>query len=180
MRPGALLLAMTLLVSQIEALKAPVLRVSRRAAVAGLGSLPLAASAADFTGYKTRDYDGGPTTAPGSVEPVKVTECPEGQRLSPDGFGGKVCKGKVKPVLERVVDGVVGEDRPPPAEKPAKQAAAPRKSAGESTSSSASKPLTFDELLANSILQKQSLLGRELSEAEKADLAVKLKALMGA
>lgn len=179
MRPLALLLlAIALLVGQIDALKTPVLRVSRRAAIAGLGSLPSAARAAEFTGYKTRDYDGGPSTAPGNAEP-KVTECPEGQRLSPDGFGGKVCKGKVKPVLERVVDGVVGEDRPPPAERPAPKAAvtAPRKSVGETTSSS--KPLTFEDLLANSIVNKESYLGRELSDVEKADLAVKLKALMG-
>jgi len=162
--------------------------VSRRAAIAGLVGIPFASSAANplatdsFTGYKTRDYGDGPSTAPGSVQKTSAPVCEEGQRLAPDGFGGKKCVGEVKSLSKKLIDGVTSsEDRPPPSPPPERPRAAPAKSVGESTRSSSSdqaKPLTFDELLQNSIQQKASVLGRDLSDAEKTDLAMKLKKLM--
>ena len=74
--------------------------MTRRAAVATAASLvggSLRASAAgnplvggDFSGYKARDYGSGTTDFPSAVpaKPGKLT-CEEGQRLAPDGFGGK-------------------------------------------------------------------------------------------
>lgn len=178
-------------VHSVGALKVPV--VTRRAALGGAiaGLVPHSVSAAglggpvnnplsnDFSGYKARDYGNGANTAPGSVAKSKVTECAEDERLAPDGFGGKKCVPKVKPVAQRVVDTVVGGDAPaspPPAAK--KAAPPPRKSVGERTSSSASAPLTFDELLANSIKQKEEFNGRELTPEEKEMMKAKLKALM--
>ena len=64
--------------------------IGRRSAVAGILGLPLAASAAEFTGYKTRDYGNGENTATGEKpREASATSCPEGERLAPDGFGGK-------------------------------------------------------------------------------------------
>jgi hypothetical protein len=87
----------------------------------------------------------------------------------------------VKSVGERVIDGVTGgESRPPPPPPPSKAAPAAR-SVGESTRSSSagtSAPLSFEDLLKNSIEQKESVLSRSLTDAEKADLAAKLKKLM--
>ena len=37
----------------------------------------------------------------------------------------------------------------------------------------------FDELVANSIANKESIVGRSLTDTEKADMAAKIKALMG-
>ena len=48
---------------------------------------------------------------------------------------------------------------------------------GRSTQSSAA-PLTIDELIANSIAQKEGVIGRKLNEAEVADLTAKVKQLM--
>jgi len=161
------------------ALKLP-MAVGRRAALAGLAGLPAAALAigddGSFTGYKTRDYGNGQNTATGA-KPGKL-ECAEGERLSPDGFGGKVCKSKVKSVANRVGDAVVGGgdgDAPPP--PPSKPKAAAPKAAPKAPEYSAP-ALTFDDLLANSIKQKEGLIGRELTEIEKDEMSAKLKALM--
>jgi len=161
--------------------------LSRRAIVTGIAAIPAPSLAAELFGdpssfeYKTRDYGNGADSRPSSVAGgvSKKPVCEEGQRLAPDGFGGKVCKGQVKPVLNRVVDGIIGDDSPPSVVAAPKKSA-PSKNAGESTrsSSSSSKSLTFEELLANSIEQKEKLLGAPLTAAEKADLELKLRALM--
>ena len=111
--------------------------------------------------------------------------------LSPDGFGGKECKGKVKGVPQRAAEAVTevlsGDDAPPPAPVEAARARAvaaptPKPSAGQSTRSSSeaasSKPLTLDQLISNSIAQKEDLLGRKLTEQEAAEMAAKVKKLM--
>merc|ERR1719310_1176702 len=95
-----------LLAASASALRVPTTQViGRRAAVSGLISLPAAVSAAgnplvggDFSGYKQRDYGNGYNTAPGSTGggAAPKAACPEGQRLAPDGFGGKTCKGAIK------------------------------------------------------------------------------------
>ena len=70
------------------------------AALAAVAGLPAAAANAanplatdSFTGYKSRDYGNGQNTAIGSTAPTKTagTVCEEGERLAPDGFGGKKC-----------------------------------------------------------------------------------------
>ena len=66
---------------------------TRRTVMTGFVALPGAAAAAEFTGYKERDYGNGYNTAPGSVSSKpQATQCEEGQRLAPDGFGGKKCE----------------------------------------------------------------------------------------
>ena len=100
----------------------------------------------------------------------------KGGRLRPDGFGGKECVEPVKSIPDRVFSG----DSPPPPPPPPPPAAAPKKSVGESTSSSSSSAaLSLDDLIKNSITQKETLLGRPLSDAEKDALTAKVKALFG-
>jgi hypothetical protein len=92
-----------LLLGTAHALEVP-RSVSRRAALAGVAGIPAAVSAANplatdsFSGYKSRDYGNGQNTAVGSASPTKaaVTACEEGQRLAPDGFGGKKCAGPLE------------------------------------------------------------------------------------
>ena len=74
--------------SATHALQVPAV-FTRRGAVTALVALPCAASAAEFSGYKERDYGNGANTALGTVPKKPITQCEEGQRLSPDGFGGK-------------------------------------------------------------------------------------------
>jgi hypothetical protein len=148
-------------------------RTAAATAVAGLFALPLAAPAYNygknggFTGYKSRGY--GDMEAPSSAEPE------DKKRMMPDGKGGFIeRKEEVKAVSTRVVEKVLdGYDRLPAAPAPAP---APR--AAASTQSSSSAPKSFEELLANSILQKEDLLGRPLDAAERADMESKLKALL--
>lgn len=95
--------------------------------------------------------------------------------------GAYRCVGAVKSVGARIVDGVTGSESSPPPPPPPTKAASPSRSVGESTrssSSGSSKPLSFEDLLKNSIEQKESVLSRPLTDAEKADLAAKLKMLM--
>mgnify|MGYP007078145242 CR=1 FL=1 len=125
--------------------------------------------------YKVRNY--GDDTPPAKAKPSsKGPVCEEGERLMPDGFGGKKCEAKVKPVISRVLssDGSPSPPPPPPSAK-----AGPAKSSGQSTKSSAqSAPaLTFEDLLANSIKQKEAVVGT-LSDGEKKELETKLRALM--
>ena len=95
--------------------------------------------------------------------------------LSPDGFGGKVCKSKVKAIPARILQGDGSPPPPPPPPRQAK-AAAP---VAATRSSSSTPALTFDELLANSITQKEGFLGRPMTDDEKSNLSEKLKSLMG-
>ena len=104
---------------------------------------------------------------------------PCAQRMMPDGFGGYIERDdddEVKSIPARVMDGFSGDDEPvaaaspPPAAAPA--AAAPAAPAPSSA------PLTFDQMVANSVAQKEAVFGRALTDAEKADLANKLKALL--
>jgi len=141
--------------------------ISRRATLGALVALPSVASAYD---YKQRDYgDGGAAASAASkAKPV----CEEGQRLAPDGFGGKKCIGEIKSVLQQIV-GDETPAAPKPAAEPVIKAAAP-----PAPPPPPSKPLTIDELVANSIAQKESLLGRPLSDTEKADMTTKVKKLM--
>jgi len=169
----ALLLAV---LSTSDALKLPA-SVGRRAVVAGLAGTPLAAHAGNplsFDGtveYKQRNYgtDAGPAQA--------KQGCEEGQRLTPDGFGGKKCVGEVKSVAARVLGGNEADSRPAP---PPRSAKAEPKSRGKPTQSSqpSAPALSFEELLANSIKQKEDLIGRQLSDPERKDLESKLRALM--
>ena len=87
---------------------------------------------------------------------------------------------KVKGLNKQVLDSVLGEEganAPAPAPAP-KAAPKPAPAAKAASTSSSSKPLTFDELLENSIAQKEAALGFTLSDAEKARMAEKLKQLM--
>jgi len=126
--------------------------------------------------FKQRNY--GDTDVPQS-KPKAAEEC---KRKKPDGFGGFVCRDEeVKPLLSQAIDGIVGDS---PATAAPRTTATPspvesrKKSIGESTSSSSSKPLTFDELLANSIANKELIQGRSLTDSEKAELSEKLKKLL--
>ena len=109
----------------------------------------------------------GNQTAPMTNEPLSA----EGQRLAPDGFGGKKCTGAVKGVAARALDnvGLAPAASPPPPPKAA--ASAPPAPAPQKASS-------FEDMVTNSIAQKEAVLGRTLSEAEKAQLVSKLKALL--
>jgi len=149
--------------------------LGRRAAAAGLLGMPLAAPAYDYgkgggVVYKQRNY--GDMDAPGSAPPK-----PDKPRMMPDGKGGYIERdAPVKSVSARVVDSVADAlDRPAP---PAPAAPAPAPRAQASTQSSSSAPKTFEDLLANSIAQKEQLLGRPLEGAERAQLESKLKALL--
>ena len=64
------------------------------------------------------------------------------------------------------------------ARAPRPRAAAAQKAAASSSGSSKSSApkLTVDEMVANSILSKEELLGRSLDDAERADITAKLKA----
>ena len=156
-------------------------KIGRRAAVAGLFGMPAAVCAvtnplaADgFSGYKERNY--GDATLPPPSSPTATKATCDG-RLTPDGFGGKKCVEKVKTIPDRVLGG--DDDAPPP---PPVASAAPKKAVGETTrssTSSSSAALTVDELISNSIAQKEQLLGRPLRDDEKADLAAKVKRLLG-
>ena len=174
------LLVATALLSQGDALKCG-LMTTRRAAVAGLFGLPACASAAnplDFSEgvvYKERNYGDMPTV---DTKPPAKAGCPEGTRKTPDGFGGTKCVDKVKSVPGRIFSG--DESSPPPPPPPPVAAAAPKKSIGESTSSSSGGALSLDELVANSIAQKETFLGRPLTDQEKRVMTEKVKALMGA
>lgn len=134
----------------------------RRAAVATLFGLPAAASAFSSPFDK------------GEIQGLKPEK--KKKRMKPDGFGGFVEREEeVKPVLSRVIDNALGDDAPPPAPR---AAAPPPPPAPVGTSSKSSAPaLTLDELVAKSIQQKEELLGTTLSDAEKAQLAAKVKAL---
>merc|ERR1712060_726489 len=103
---------------------------------------------------------------------------------SPDGFGGKVCKGAVKSakdqVADAVINAVVNDDQPAKASAPSAPAAPapptkPKAAAVAPPPPVVEKPLTFEELVANSIANKESFLGRPLSDAEKADMEAKVK-----
>jgi len=157
--------------------------LSRRTALAGLVGLPSAAVAAEFTGYKTRDYGNGANTATGAKERPDADSVPCGKGVPgcrPDGFGGFERRDKpVKPLAKQVLENVVGDEdsAPPPPRKAAAPAPPPPPKA--SSTASSSKPLTMDEMVANSISNKEAFLGRQLTEAEKVELADKLKKLMG-
>jgi len=84
----------------------------------------------------------------------------------------KKCIGEIKSVLQQIV-GDETPAAPKPAAEPVIKAAAP-----PAPPPPPSKPLTIDELVANSIAQKESLLGRPLSDTEKADMTTKVKKLM--
>ena len=75
----------------VGALRVP---ITRRSVLGSLASVPAAATAAEFSGYKSRDYGNGQNTAPGNVveskDASKKTVCADDERLAPDGFGGKV------------------------------------------------------------------------------------------
>lgn len=169
------------LFNSVDALRPAGPVTTRRAVVAGLFAVPAAAHAEvsnplntdNFSGYKERNYGNEADTATGAK--VKVTSCPEGQRLTPDGFGGKVCKGKVKTIVERVL---TDDNAPPPPPRAAAAAAPAKKSVGERTSSSSSGQLTLEQLIENSITEKERFLGRSLDADERFMMAAKVKALL--
>ena len=176
-------LAVAALLQSGDALRTCGPLTTRRAALAGLLTIPSAACAyptsnpLDFEGevtYKNRNY--GDTAAPAKS---KVTSCPEGSRKTPDGFGGFKCADTVKTVPQRVFSGIVDDAPPPPPPPPPPPKAAVGESTRSSTPSSSAPALTVDQLIANSISQKETLLGRGLTDAEKADMAAKVKKLMG-
>jgi len=161
------------------------------AALAALPALAGRASAYDYAqgsesfSYKSREYStDGMMDYATKQDKSKKLECPEGQRSSPDGFGGRTCKGAVKGVTqlaaEKAQEVLTGEARDPAAASTSAPKAAPaaKKAAPPPPPSSSSKPLTLDELIANSIAQKADLLGRDLTDAEKADMTAKVKKLM--
>ena len=138
--------------------------------------MPMAACAADeFSGYKERNYGDSPAI---DTAPKKKAACLEGQRKTPDGFGGFTCKDKVKSVQERAVNAVIGDGAPPPPPPPPKAASKPVGESTRSSSSSSGPALTIDQLIENSIKQKEEFLGRPLSDQEKDLMAYKVKSLM--
>ena len=83
----------------------------------------------------------------------------------------------MKAVTTRVAETVLGDGAaaPPPS---APKAAAPAKAPKAPSVQSSAPALSFDELLANSIVQKEEFIGRKLSDLEKEDLKLKLSKLM--
>ena len=205
-------LTVVTLLAGSECLKPPTpfSKLNRRAALAGFCALPAGMASKAHAGiaepveFKVRDYGNGANTQTGARQ--KAPECPEGQSYAPDGFGGKICRDKVKPVPARLFG---GGDSPPPPPPPPKRAAAP----APSTRSSSSAPaLSFDDstcrriehvvlfnapcffgdvrscvlrflrtttVLANSIKQKEEFLGREMTAFEKDEMKAKLASLLG-
>ena len=164
------------------------------AALAALPALAGRASAYEYSfekssesfEYKSREFStDGMMDYQTKSDKTKKLECPEGMRASPDGFGGRTCKGKVKGVTELASEKaqkiLTGQEAPAAAPaaafKAAPATAAPKKAEAPPPSSS-SKPLTLDELIDNSIRQKADLLGRDLNDSEKADMTAKVKKLM--
>lgn len=112
-----------------------------------------------------------------------LPERPKKKRVRPDGFGGfiertdddKYGADPTKPAALKLADKIMGDDGAPAAPTTSRKA----KAAARATASS-SKPLTIEEMVANSVRQKGELLGRELTKDEADELESKLKALMGA
>jgi len=180
-----LLVTVGLCLTSVSTLRVPK-AMTRRAAVATAVSLPgsLRANAAgnplvggEFSGYKNREY--GDASSPAPTRPAKVA-CEEGQRLAPDGFGGKKCVGAVKPVTERVAENILG-GAPSPSLAPSAPRPVVKSAPAPSTRSSQPMPaaLTYEDLLKNSIANKEATYGRELTEEERLAVAVKLKSLLG-
>ena len=177
-----------------QALRVPQLS-SRRAAIGAIGSailLPTSAQArnpldtSSEVVYKKRNY-GFDEDGQQSAAPKKTTSCEDGQRLQPDGFGGKRCVGEVKSVGELAstaakekIEDVFGASTDPMAGARASQAVATKaasKPAKTTKSSAPTKALSMEELIANSIEQKASVLGRPLNDQEKEEMAAKVKKL---
>ena len=78
--------------------------------------------------------------------------------------------------VETIADRVYGDDGPSPPPPP--KATASAKPAKKSSSASSAPALSLDELIANSIKQKEEFYGRELTSDEKAAMAAKVKALL--
>ena len=125
--------------------------------------------------YKVRDYGNGANSATGAVERKTADEVPCAKGVPgcrPDGFGGYVKRdAPVKSIPKQIFS-----DDDAPAPPPRKMTAAAPPPAASTASSS--KPLSIDDMISNSITQKESILGRELTAAEKADMANKVRALM--
>ena len=138
--------------------------------------------------YKVRNYGSDAATV---AAQKKVTSCEEGQRLQPDGFGGKRCVGEVKSVgqiagdaAKDAVDNLVGgggsSASDPMAGARMSQAAASKAASKPpiiTKSTAPTKPLSMDELISNSIAQKEGVLGRPLNAEEQVEMAVKVKKL---
>eukprot|EP00316_Scyphosphaera_apsteinii_P017187 CAMPEP_0119322074 /NCGR_PEP_ID=MMETSP1333-20130426/57225_1 /TAXON_ID=418940 /ORGANISM="Scyphosphaera apsteinii, Strain RCC1455" /LENGTH=184 /DNA_ID=CAMNT_0007329209 /DNA_START=15 /DNA_END=569 /DNA_ORIENTATION=- len=132
----------------------------------------------------------------GDIQGLKaeVTCKPKGScpcNCMPDGFGGyKERKAEVKPAVKVLVDTVIDDEAdqqeaksspkpssvgltPPPGYNSAKPASV-------APSSKKSEPaLSFDDLLANSIRNKEDSIGRKLTDAEAAAVEAKLTKLLG-
>jgi len=178
-----------------QALQLPQLP-SRRAAIGAIGGailLPVSAQArnpldtSSEVTYKKRNYGDDTDTAP----KPKVTSCEDGQRLQPDGFGGKRCVGEVKSVgqiageaakeqIDNLVGGGGSSSADPMAGARMSQAAASKaasKPPPSTKSSAPAKPLSMEELISNSIAQKEGVLGRPLDTDEKMEMATKVRKL---
>jgi hypothetical protein len=179
-----------------QALRLPQLP-SRRAAIGAIGSailLPVSAQArnpldtSSEVTYKKRNYGNDEDGPESSAPKKKVTSCEDGQRLQPDGFGGKRCVGEVKSVgqiagdaAKEKIDNLVGGGSSDPMAGARMSQAVATKAASKppptTKSSAPTKPLTMDELIANSIEQKAGVLGRPLNAEEQEEMAVKVKKL---
>ena len=128
--------------------------------------------------YSGNGYDTSIGSQKQSSEPEKKKRC------RPDGYGGRKCDDdEVKPVTERIGNAVFGGDAAPASAPVAKSASAPapaKKAVVEPTNKELAKTFTVDEMIENSIVSKEKIVGRELSADEKAVIAGKVKALMGA
>ena len=150
-------------------------QMGRRAALAGCCSLAIPAVASALPNPFERDDLVG-------LAPPKAKK-----RMRPDGFGGFVERGEdediTKPVPMRIADSFKG-DEPAPAPAPAPAAApaaAPPPPPPPPAAKAPSAPaLSMDQMLDNSIRQKEAVVGRPLTEAEKDALQTKLRALLGA
>eukprot|EP00967_Tisochrysis_lutea_P156526 scaffold315554_cov28-Tisochrysis_lutea.AAC.2 len=105
----------------------------------------------------------------------------------PDGFGGyKERTTEVKPVAAKVMDAIIDDDGDADIQAPSKPKASignpPPKgyNSGRATSTSSSAPaLSFDDLVANSVRNKEEMYGRKLSEAEVNDIKAKVAKFTG-
>ena len=97
-------------------------------------------------------------------------------RLRPDGFGGYIERTEdVQPVFKQLTSNLFEDDSPPPAPKAAPPPPAAKKSAAAKSSAPS---LSFDDMLANSVASKESVIGRSLTPEEVADMREKLRSLM--
>jgi hypothetical protein len=173
----AALLSLTLNPQPPAAVRGPPAQARRGVLALGAGALGLALPHAAARAVPN-PFNKGELTG---LKPEVVCK-PKGTcacNCMPDGFGGyKERAEEVKPVASRVIDAFGDEVEPPPAPRPRASVgfAPPSKGreAKPASSSSSALALSFDELVANSVANKEELVGRKLSDAEVGEIRAKV------